>query len=74
MNGTMPMLYKIPITAELFRAVQSGEHPEQETVVHASLLEIPRPEEGMKPLANCHIILLCLKPSDSSCNVLLSAS
>ena len=35
MDGTMPMFYKIPITAELVRAVETGKQPEQETVVHA---------------------------------------
>jgi len=63
MDGTMPTFYKIPITAELVRAVESGERPEQETVVHAYVPEVPtkvpRPEEGMKPLDNRYIILSC---------------
>ena len=60
MDGTMPTFYKIPITAELVRAVEAGEQPEQETVVHAYRPEVPRPEEGMKPLDNRYIILSCL--------------
>jgi hypothetical protein len=59
MNGSMTTFYKIPVTAELVRAVESGEHPEQETVVHAYRPEVPRPEEGMKPLDNRFIILSC---------------
>ena len=59
MDGTMPTFYKIPITAELVRAVAAGERPEQETIIHAYRPEVPRPEEGMKPLDNRHIILSC---------------
>jgi len=61
MNATMPTFYKIPVTAELVRAVESGEHPEQETVVHAYRPEVPRPEEGMRPLDNRFIILSCFE-------------
>ncbi|KAJ3559874.1 hypothetical protein NP233_g11154 [Leucocoprinus birnbaumii] len=43
MKGTMPTFYKIPITAELVRAVQLGEYPVQETVVYAHLPPVPRP-------------------------------
>jgi len=57
MNGSVPTFYKIPVTAELVRAVESGEHPEQETVVHAYRPEVPRPEEGTKPLDNRFVIL-----------------
>ena len=60
-DGSMPTFYKIPITAELVRAVKAGEQPEQETVVHAYVLEVPRPEEGMKPLDNRYIILSCFE-------------
>jgi hypothetical protein len=61
MNGTMPTFYKIPVTPELVRAVESVERPEEETVVHAYLPEVPRPEEGMKPLDNRHIIHSCFE-------------
>jgi hypothetical protein len=61
MDGTMPTFYKIPVTAELVRAVESGERPEQETIVHAYRPEVPRPEEGMKPLDNRYIILSCFE-------------
>jgi len=60
-DGTMPTFYKIPITPELVRAVESGERPEQETVVHAYLPEVPRPEEGIKPVDNRYIILSCFE-------------
>ena len=61
MDGTMPTFYKIPITNELVRAVESGEKPELETVVHVYVPEVPRPEEGMKPLDNRVTILSCFE-------------
>jgi hypothetical protein len=61
MDGSMPTFYKIPITPELVGAVESGEHPEQETVVHAYRPGVPRPEEGMRPLDNRYIILSCFE-------------
>ena len=61
MDGTMPTFYKIPITDELVRAVESGEKPNLETVVHVYVPEVPRPEEGMKPLDNRVIILSCFE-------------
>ena len=61
MHGTMPTFYKIPITPELVRAVESGEQPEQETVVYAYRPEVPRPEEGMKPLDNRSILFSCFE-------------
>ncbi len=57
---TMPSFYKIPVTPELVAAVESGIPPEQETVIHAYLPEVPRPEEGMNPLNNRYILLSCL--------------
>lgn len=59
-DGTMPSFYKIPVTPELVAAVESGMEPEQETVIHAYLPEVPRPEEGIKPLDNRYILLSCL--------------
>jgi hypothetical protein len=59
MDGTMPTFYKIPITPELVTAVESGEHPEEDTIVHAYRPEVPRAEEGMRPLENRSIILSC---------------
>ena len=61
MDGTMPTFYKIPITDELVRAVESGEKPNLETVVHVYVPEVQRPEEGMKPLDNRVIILSCFE-------------
>ncbi len=61
MGGSMPTFYKIPVTPELVRAVESGERPEEETVVHAYRPEVPRPEEGMRPLDNRPIILSCFE-------------
>ena len=59
MDGTMPTFYKIPVTPELVRVVEFGEQPEQATVVYAYRPEVPRPEEGMRPLDNRYIILSC---------------
>ena len=61
MDGTMPTFYKIPITPELVTAIEAGEQPEHETVVHAYLPEVPRPEEGMRALDNRYIILSCFE-------------
>jgi hypothetical protein len=61
MDGTMPTFYKIPITPELVTAVESGEQPDQETVVHVYRPEVPRPEEGMRPLDNRSIIFSCFE-------------
>ena len=35
MNGFMPTFYRILVAPELVSAVESGERPEQDTVVHA---------------------------------------
>ena len=59
MDGSMPTFYKIPVTPELVRAVESGKRPEQETVLYACRPEVPRPEQFMKPLDNRYIILSC---------------
>jgi hypothetical protein len=58
-DGTMPTFYQIPITAELVTAIESGEQPEHETIVGVYRPEVPRPEEGMKPLDNRSIIFSC---------------
>jgi hypothetical protein len=61
MDGSMPTFYKIPVTPELVRAVESGKRPEEETVVYAYRPEVPRPEEGMRPVDNRQIILSCFE-------------
>jgi hypothetical protein len=61
MKGSMPTFYKILVTPELVKAVESGERPEEETIVHAYRPEVPSPEEGMKPLDNRYIILSCFE-------------
>ena len=60
-DETMPTFYKIPITPELVAAVESGKRPEEETIVHAYCPEVPRPEEGIRPLDNRFIILSCFE-------------
>jgi len=73
MDGTIPTFYKIPITPELVRAVEYGEHPKEETVVHVYrpevyipgyhpevyILEGTSPEEGIRRLDNRYIIFSC---------------
>ena len=61
MDGTMPTFYKIPVTPELVKAVESGERPEEETVVYVYRPDVPRPEEGMRPLDNRYILLSCFE-------------
>ena len=61
MDGTMPTFYKIPVTPELVRAIESGSRPEHETIVHAYRPEVPRPKEGMRPFDNRNIILSCFE-------------
>ena len=61
MNGIMPTFYKIPVTPELITGVEAGEQPEQEAVVYAYRPEVPRPEERMRPLDNCPIVLSCFE-------------
>jgi hypothetical protein len=60
-DGSTPTFYKIPITTELVTAVESGERPQQDTIVHAYRPEVPRPGEGMRPLDNRSIILSCFE-------------
>ena len=59
MDDSMPTFYRILVAPELVSAVESGERPEQETVVHAYRPEVPRPEEGITPLDSRYIILSC---------------
>ena len=61
MHGTMPTFYKILITVELVKAVESGGQPKQETVVHVYVPEVSQPEKCMKPLDNRYIILSCFE-------------
>ena len=61
MDGTMPTFYQIPVIAQLVKAIEAGEQPKQETIIHAYRPEVPRPEEGIKPLDNRYIILSCFE-------------
>jgi hypothetical protein len=43
--------YKIPVTTELVKAVESGgKYSEEETVFYAYRPEVPKPRGSMKPL------------------------
>ena len=63
MKGTAPIFYKIPVTAALAGSVASRVYPQVETIVHAHVPNVPRPNrrwsEGMKPLDNRKVILSC---------------
>ncbi|KAG6379550.1 hypothetical protein JVT61DRAFT_10049 [Boletus reticuloceps] len=65
MTGTSPTFYKIPVTSALVRAVEQGQFPAEQTVVHAHLPELPRPDqrfiEGMQPLDNRYIMFSCFE-------------
>ncbi|KAF8122836.1 hypothetical protein EV363DRAFT_1273726, partial [Boletus edulis] len=65
MTGTSPTFYKIPVTSALARAVEQGQFPAEQTVVHAHLPELPRPDqrffEGMQPLDNRYIMFSCFE-------------
>jgi hypothetical protein len=62
MKGTVPVLYKIPVTAELYAAVQQGTYPALETRVLRYVPVLPSPyEPGMGPLENRVESLACLE-------------
>jgi hypothetical protein len=65
LTGSAPTFYKIPITEDLLRGITTAQYPTQETVVHKLTPPVPDtlrlPEEGMKPLANRHVILQCFE-------------
>ncbi|PBK67270.1 hypothetical protein ARMSODRAFT_889451 [Armillaria solidipes] len=63
MVGTSPSFFKIPVTQELTRCVESGQFPHTPTIITGHVPDIPRPNrrfsEGMKPLDNRRAILQC---------------
>jgi hypothetical protein len=63
MTRAMPTFYKIPVTSNLARAVNSGLFPDEETIVYAHYPQLPRHyfrfAEGMKALDNRQILLSC---------------
>jgi hypothetical protein len=62
MVGTLPIFYKITVTAALSQAVQSGCFPEVGTRVLRYIPALPRRNsEGMRPLPNRLDILRCLE-------------
>ena len=67
MTGTMPVFYKIPITAVLVDAVSRGMKPEQETIVNAYIPEFPEPpsDVSVKQSFGClksrRVILSCFE-------------
>ena len=67
MVGTMPVFYKITITAALSKAVQTGTYPKTETCVLHCIPALPcRNSEGIHPLLNRLEILRCLEAFKNS--------
>jgi hypothetical protein len=63
-HGTFPTFYKIPVSTDLVTAVERGQFPEQETVVHAHVPVLPPHKDGyseMVPLDNRKAILSCFE-------------
>ncbi len=67
MRGTMPVFYKIPITAQLVDAVSRGMKPEQETIVDAYIPEFPEQpsdvsvKQSFECLKSRRVILSCFE-------------
>ena len=63
MYGTFPSFFKIPVTLELIRCVETGTFPLTPTVVIGHVSNTRRPtrrfDEGMKPLDNRQRLLQC---------------
>ena len=61
MIGSTPRFYKIPITQDFVRAVETGQYPEQPTTVHMIALSVNNlnrlVRDGMKSLNNKDVIL-----------------
>jgi hypothetical protein len=65
MSGTLPMLYKFEITAELVEAVQTSQYPHKVTKVQRLVPPVARPQtvmkEGMGLADNRAVFLSCLE-------------
>ena len=63
--GSTPRFYKIPITQDFVRAVETGQYPEQPTTVHMIALSVNNlnrlVRDGMKSLNNRDVILRCFE-------------
>ncbi|TEB33833.1 hypothetical protein FA13DRAFT_1789655 [Coprinellus micaceus] len=63
LTGTAPIFYKIPITQELLFAINTGQYPAQQTVVHRFIPPVPDPnsffDQGMQTLENRRVVLKC---------------
>ena len=75
--GTTPILYKIPVTADLVRHIAHGTYPPEATIVLANVPVLPRPRlrysEGMKPLDNRQAMLRCYESFIVMCKAGLQA-
>ncbi|KAF8265101.1 hypothetical protein EI94DRAFT_372050 [Lactarius quietus] len=63
MFGTVPTFYRIPVTADLVHAVQTGRHPVETTRVQRCVPPVPNQDayirEGLIPLVNRYIVMQC---------------
>ena len=63
MVGVVPTFYRIPVTTELVRHVQTGTHPPEKTTVQRCIPPVPNPlsylDEGLVPLTNRFTVMQC---------------
>lgn len=65
MVGTAPIFYHIPVSPQFLEALITSTYPKEETVVLRFVPPVANkvtyPSEGMRPLANRHIVLQCFE-------------
>ncbi len=70
MVGTAPVFYSIPVSPQLLEALVTSTFPKEETVVLRFVPPVANKEtyfsEGMRPLANRHIVLQCFEAFKAS--------
>ncbi len=65
MIGTVPFFYRIPVTAELVRSIETAAYPPQATIVQRFIPPVPDQalymEDGLVSLENRHIVMQCFE-------------
>ncbi|KAF9481043.1 hypothetical protein BDN70DRAFT_575000 [Pholiota conissans] len=61
MTGTLPTFFKIPITQELARSVESGQPTATPTLINGHVPGVLHPKDGMMPLDNRRVLLQCFE-------------
>jgi hypothetical protein len=61
LEGTTPTFYKIPVTAELVRAVDLGAYPTEATIVCPQSTTPACRSEGMRPFDNRQTFICCFE-------------